>query len=232
MKSPHHGPEHCAACAEAAAKFPAPGAPPAMDPARLRAVREAALAELSRQPVQRGWRTDSGAFALTVALLATAATALHGGFDPSYRTAPLLAHASLALALLLAALAALAPGHSNLRRGVLCFGAASLLAAVLSRGAPPAAWLAKHFACAVWVAATALIPLAAGSFLLGGFARSRAREALVGLASGGIGVLSLGLTCPGDSAVHVGVFHVGSFLAVAGLAVLVGGRIPRRSYAP
>ena len=225
--------EHCSACAEAQAQLPGKAlASEAMEPGRLEAVRAAAQRELARRKVARGWRVEAVGLVCAVALASAGATALHGGFDPVVGSAPFAAHLALALALLAAALAAVAPGRPTLRHFVLSGGTLSLLAVAAVRGASSLPWIAHGWGCVAWIVAMALFPLVGGSLLLGGFARSRTREALLGLSSGCVGVLSLGFTCPGDGALHVGVFHVGACLCVVAAAVLLGGFLPRRSYAP
>ena len=231
--SPHGPADHCAACAAVQEQLSARAqAGQAMAPARLEAVRAAAQRELVRRPVARGWPAEAACLFGAVALATAGATALHGGFDPQVGSAPFAAHLALGLALLTAALFSVAPGGATARLLVLTGGALSLLAVAAVRSASAVPWLAHGWGCAVWVAALALAPLAAGSWLLCGFARSRGREALLGLCCGSVGVLSLGLTCPGDGALHVGVFHVGACLLVVGAALQIGRLLPRRSYAP
>ena len=230
----NHGPaHHCADCAEVQEQLlPRRTQTAAIDPVRLEAVRAAAQRELLQKPVARGWRTEAAGLFGAVALATIGATALHSGFDPQVGSASFVAHLTLGLALLAAALSAVAPGRPALRLSVLCGGALSLLAAAALRGTSSLPWVDHGWACVAWIAALALAPLLAGSWLLSGFARSRGREVLLGLCSGSVGVLSLGLACPGDGALHVGVFHVGTCLAVVAAAVQIGGLLPRRSYAP
>lgn len=225
--------EHCVACAEALELLPArPAVLEAMDPGRLEAVRAAAQRELTLQPVARGWRREAAWLLGGVALATAGATALHGDFAPPVGAALFAADLALTLALLVGTLAAVAPATRALRLLALAGGVLSLLSMAAVRGASALPWGAHGWGCVAWVVALSLAPLAVGSFLLSGFARSPVREALLGLTSGSIGVLSLGLTCPADGALHVGVFHVGACLFVMVASVLLGGFLPRRSYAP
>jgi len=195
--------------------------------------RGAALAELRAAPTLASWRTQAwrvvAGFAGTGLLAAAAALAASlAGWHRVLERAPLL------LCLLatgtVAGFAALAPRGRLWRAAVLVAGPALMAALVLSRGAG-APSSTPEWACSASHVGIGLIPLA---FALWGLRQSAwrwSRAIAAGLGAGTAGALLGELACH-RGALHVLVHHVGAWIVVAAVSVLLSRHARPRTFAP
>lgn len=210
----------------AAAQPPPPALPSAL---------AAAQAELQRSPVARGWWLDALAIVGANLLVCAVAAAVFGGNSQQHDSAELRwAAAALLVAVLLAgAVAAIAPRGRSARLAVAALAAlAGVSAAFASSGFDPGLPFARGIGCTATECVIALLPLSVSLFALTRFAASALRSAVVGLSAGAGGVLALHLHCPNGTLSHLLIFHLLPWAAIAGLAVLVRGRLPSASLAP
>ncbi|MGO9829828.1 MAG: hypothetical protein ACLPJH_06780 [Myxococcaceae bacterium] len=224
-----HG-ARCAACAVLLSDGPEEVLAPSVQSAWL-AVAHRELAH----PVRPWWRQPA-AFGAANLVLATAAAAF---LVPSNWGATTTAHwLFLAAVAALAALAiggvflALAPARRSVRAALLLAVLAPLAVLLAGDGQAPARPFLAGVGCLWTVLALAVLPLAFGSWLLTRSAYHPARALAVGLASAGVGLLVLQLTCEDGSSPHLLVFHLLPWVALGGVAVLVRRALPTWSYAP
>jgi hypothetical protein len=195
--------------------------------------RDAALAELHRQPRVTSWRRDVTKTLLTVlgstALVLGAGTRLHI-VEPGRFQERALTVVSLAALQVFGVWAALAPGRSVLRRAVALVGVIATAAVLGGRGAglSPAT---PPWACSTSHLAVDLLPLGLILLALGRFAWSFDRSLLAGIAVAATGAIAGELSCArgwGHALVH----HVGAGLLVAVACVVVSRLRRPHTFAP
>jgi hypothetical protein len=229
--------EHCLATLAAYEDVDAGGTAPLPDRALPR-IREAAMQELAARPVARPWWQEAIAFGAFNALVTVGAVCALGTQGLVHNRAPtavvVLLGVLLAATMALATLLSLSPQ----RRPVL---GAMLVACVLAglavlaggSGFDPGMsfWKAglKCLSCELGISA---VPMMAGLFFLTRSARQLLRAALLGAASGLVGMLALHLHCPNGTFLHLLVFHVAPWLLLVGVAAVARTLLPTRSYAP
>lgn len=76
------------------------------------------------------------------------------------------------------------------------------------------------------------LPLVAALVMLRRSAYQPARAVAAGLSAGAVGLLLLHVHCPDGSAAHLTASHVGPWLLLGGLALLVRSRLPTQNHAP
>ncbi len=76
------------------------------------------------------------------------------------------------------------------------------------------------------------LPLVAALVMLRRSAYQPARSVAAGLSAGAVGLLLLHVHCPDGSAPHLAASHVGPWLLLGGLALLVRSRLPTQNHAP
>ncbi len=228
--------EHCQATL--AAYDDVDGQAPAPPDKALPRIREAALQELAARPVARPWWQEATAFAGFNALVTLGAVCALGrdGLVNNRAPTPVVALLGVLLAatMSLATLLALSPQRRPVLAAMLV-GCAMAGLAVLAGGSgfDPGGgfWQAgvKCLSCELGISA---VPLAVGLFFLTRSARRLLRAALLGAASGLVGMLALHLHCPNGTFAHLLVFHVAPWLLLVGMAAAVRALLPTRSYAP
>lgn len=202
------------------------------DPASGLGIRAKVFAELE-QPVARGWRGDLLLLVgLCAALMVVAGAAMFGlgALDPAL----LVARAGNLIALFLVgafcSFAAIAPR----RRGRVLAGFGAAAAAVIGLVAIRGTGVVS--ATAPWVCTLSHLsigaaPLVVALLLLRKAAISGPRAALVGLAVGTTGAMLGELACE-QSWMHVAVWHLGAWLGLAVVSVVIARRLVPRSFAP
>jgi hypothetical protein len=199
-------------------------------PARARA---AALDELRAAPVPTPWRAQArrlaGAFVATgVAAAAAALVAAIADWGGIAARAWLLAQL-LALAAV-AGFAALAPRLHGARTAVLVAAPLLMAELVLARGAGLPSQT-PEWVCSVSHVALGLLPLGAALWALRQCAWRWPRALAAGAGAGTAGALLGELACRRGGA-HVLVHHVGAWLAIVAICVLVSRRARPRTFAP
>jgi hypothetical protein len=208
---------------------------PVLDANAARRMRDTAVAELTGAPRAAPWWLGAIPFA-AVTLGVGAAGALSG---PRANLASgqrqVAVGALLAVAVLSACWAALSPRRRG--RGLAFAVAFTAAAAVVFGGSGiyPAFcgpfWEAG-LGCARAVVSWSVPGCAAALLAQRGAAHSLPRALLAGLAAGAGGALALHPHCPIGQALHLTVFHVLPWFAVAAALVLVQRRLRPRSFAP
>ena len=213
----------------AAQKAPATGA--------LASVRAEALRELEAQPRARPWwhevRVLVGWYALSTVLGALALTRV-GLF---LNEAPLGVVVALAMLMLVAmvggAVVALAPTRQA-AWGLVGTSATVVALSVVLGGSGLA--MASFWVGCLWCMRThvllSALPLLSALVLLRRSAYHPTRAVAAGLSAGTVGLLLLHLHCPDGSAAHLAASHVGPWLLLGGLALLVRARLPTRVHSP
>ena len=224
-----HG-TRCPACGVLVADGAEDVLPPGVETAWLSvAHRELAL------PVSPWWRRAAALAAANVVLATTGAAFLvpsNWGVSTTPRWLFLAAVALLGAVAVAGVFLTLAPRRSSPRGGL----ALALLAPVAVLLAADGQAADRPFlagaGCLWTVLALAALPLATGSWLLTRSAYNPARALAMGLASAGVGLLVLQLTCEDGSSPHLLVFHLLPWAALGALAVLIRRALPTWSYAP
>lgn len=198
----------------------------------LEKLRAAVFAELDVPP-KRSWRADvlliTGVCWLAF-LAAAAVLFLAGQLTAAHLISRLVPLSLLAGVVAVSSFAALAPR----RPGQLIIGyviaAIGLVGLVLLRGeghpSETPAWV-----CTVSHAALGAGPLGLMLAMLRKSALGAARTALAGLAVGATGAMLGELSCEQGFA-HVAVWHLGAWIGLAVIALLIGRRLVPRSFAP
>lgn len=202
------------------------------DPAAGLGLSAKLLAELDAKPA-RGWKGDLLlVVGLCAALISVAGAVMFfaGALDPAL----LVARAGNLVALFLVgafcAFAAVSPrkrGRVLAGFGAAAFGVAGL---VLVRGAGVVS-TAAPWVCTLSHLSIGAGPLVAALLVLRKSALSSSRAALAGLAVGSTGAMLGELACE-QSWAHVAVWHLGAWLGLAVLSVVVARRLVPRSFAP
>lgn len=198
----------------------------------LDAMRAAVFAELDAKPA-RGWKGDLFLLVgLCAALLIAAGTVMFfaGALDPGLLAARAGTLAALFAVGAFCAFAAISPrrrGRVLAGFGVAAAGFAGLVAV---RGAGVAS-TAAPWVCTLSHLSMGAAPLVVALLLLRKSALSPARAALGGLAVGSTGAMLGELACE-QSWAHVAVWHLGAWVGLSVIAVLVARRLVPRSFAP
>jgi len=204
------------------------------DAAALERMRGALKAEAAK-PMSRSWKGDAVLVLAAAwgAAVATAAFLIMAGQSG----AELLAQHRAALAWILvtggfAAWAAMAPPR-RLMRVVAAVGvvAAPVGLVLLRLQAGGATSAQPPWVCTVSHLAVGLLPLLVGLAMLRRSAPSMMRGLLCGIAAGTAGALVGEIGC-GQDGVHVALFHVSAWVAIAVVCALAARRGKRSSYAP
>ncbi len=212
------------------------------DPA-LEQLRQLALTELAASPAPRPWWRDAALLAGVNLLVTVVCTVGLGKNGLVLNQSPAAAVAAVAvpvvLVLLLGALAAVIPwrpGRAGAWGGTLLAlaGVTGLAVAFGGSGhADPARGLLRAgLPCLTTELVISVVPITAAVLVLARFAYSPWRMLVGGLSAGAAGLFALHLHCPIGTLGHLAAFHVLPWLAVAGLAVLLRGRVRSHSYAP
>jgi negative regulator of sigma F NrsF-like protein len=236
---------HVASCADCRALLegfgalegaPAPAKALAMAAPALESVRAQALRELEAHPKATPWWREVlllvGVYAL-VTVLGTLGLSRMGLLN----SAPPLVVTGLAVLILVAmvggAVVTLAPTRQAAWGLVGTSAAVVALAVVLGgSGLAMKSFLAGALGCMRTNMVLSALPLLAALVLLRRSAYHPARAAAAGLSAGTVGLLLLHLHCPDGSAPHLAASHVGPWLLLGVLALLVRARLPTRIHAP
>ncbi|WNG40002.1 DUF1109 family protein [Archangium violaceum] len=237
---------HVASCAECRALvesfgalegLPAPAAKaPSAAPA-LESVRTQALEELAAHPKATPWWHEVlvliGVY-VGMTLLGALGFTRVGLF---LNSAPLGVVVGLAvlvgLAMVGGAVVALAPTR-QVAWGLVGTSTAVVALSVVLGGSGLAvrSFLAGAIGCARTHMLLSALPLLAALVMLRRSAYQPARAVAAGLSAGAVGLLLLHVHCPDGSAPHLMASHVGPWLLLGGLALLVRSRIPTHTHAP
>ncbi|QRK09362.1 DUF1109 family protein [Archangium violaceum] len=237
---------HVASCAECRALvegfgvlegLPAPAEKaPAAGPA-LESARSQALRELAAHPKASPWWHEVlvllGVYVGTTLLGALAFTRV----GPFLNTASLGVMVGLAvlvgLAMVGGAVVALAPTRRGAWGWVGTSAAVVALSVVLGgSGLAVKGFLAGAIGCARTHMLLSALPLLAALVMLRRSAYQPARAVAAGLSAGAVGLLLLHVHCPDGSASHLAASHVGPWLLIGGLALLVRSRLATHTHAP
>ncbi len=230
----------CAECRELVEGFSALedlGEPRGAEAPALEKARDEALKELAAHPRTTPWWREVavlvGAYALVTVLGALALTRV--GLVGN--TASTWVVTGLALLLVVAmvggAWVALAPGRKAAWGLVGTSAAVVGLSVVLGgSGLAMRGLLSGALGCARVHMMLSALPLVAALVLLRRSAYHPARAVAAGLSGGAVGLLLLHLHCPDGSTAHLALSHVGPWLLLGGLTLLVRARLSTRSHAP
>jgi hypothetical protein len=232
---------HVKACAECQALvegFDALETPPASAPARgLESTRERVLAELRAHPKATPWWREVlvlvGVYAGATALGALAFTRV-GLLTNTAPPAVVAGVAVLLLALMVGgAVLALAPAR-RVAWGLVGTSMAVVALAVVLGGSGLAvkSFLAGALGCMRTHVLLSALPLVAALVMLRRSAYHPARALAAGLSAGAVGLFLLHLHCPDGSARHLALSHVGPWLLLGAVALLLRSRLPSRTHAP
>ncbi|HEX5750722.1 MAG TPA: DUF1109 domain-containing protein [Archangium sp.] len=233
---------HVASCAECRALvegFDAlePVKAPAEAPAVKVTVPARALEELAARPIPTPWWREVlvlvGAYVGLTALGALALTPL----GLMLNSAPPGVVAGLAVLVVLAmvggAVVALAPVR-RVAWGLLgtCTAVVALSVVLGGSGLAVKSFLAGAIGCMRTHMLLSALPLLSALVMLRRSAYHPARAVAAGLSAGAVGLLLLHVHCPDGSAAHLAASHVGPWLLLGGLALLVRSRLPTSNHAP
>ncbi len=237
-------PEHqahvktCAECQALVEGFSALERPPVPAPARgLESTREQVLKELRAHPKAAPWWREVlvlvGVYAGVTALGALALTRV-GLLSNTAPPAVVAGVAALLLALMVGgAVVALAPAR-QVAWGLVGTSVAVVALAVVLGGSGLAvkSFLTGVVGCMRSNVLLSALPLLAALVMLRRSAYHPARAVAAGLSAGAVGLFLLHLHCPDGSAGHLAFSHVGSWLLLGAVALLVRSRLPSQSHAP
>ncbi len=235
---------HVASCAECRALVEGFGAledvgapaPPMPEPA-LQRVRSRTHEELAAHPKPTPWWREVlvlvGVYMGMTALGALALTPLGLMLNSA---APGVV-AGLAVLVLLAmvggAVVALAPvRHVAWSLMGTCTAVVALAVVLGGSGLAVKSFLAGAIGCMRTHMLLSALPLVAALVMLRRSAYHPARSVAAGLSAGAVGLLLLHVHCPDGSAAHLAASHVGPWLLLGGLALLVRSRLPTYNHAP
>jgi hypothetical protein len=233
--------EHLRGCSSCSALMRWGGSLPSGASSRsggLEAIRKVTLAELSRTPKLAPWSVTvarlvaafTGLTILVVGVLNRQGWALDGARLRPVLAIALLLQGGMALALV----GALLPGRRHLRLPALALSLVGGVALVLTGSGLPGTkpFLLGGLPCLATVLLASVPAALAGVLALRNLAFSALKAALVGVASGTVGVVAVLTHCNVGRANHLLVFHVLPWLALAGVIILVRRRLTTRSHAP
>lgn len=234
---------HVASCAECRALVEgfgaleglpaqAPAAPSALESARARA-----LQELAAHPKTTPWWQEVlvlvGVYAGMTALGALVLSRV-GLLQNAASPGMVVALAALVLLMMVGgAVVALAPTR-QVAWGLVGTSTTVVALSVVLGGSGLAGkgFLAGLIGCVRVHMLLSALPLVASLVVLRRSAYHPARAVAAGLSAGAVGLLLLHMHCPNGSAVHLAAAHVGPWLLLGGLALLVRSRLPTQNHAP
>jgi hypothetical protein len=210
---------------------------PALVAPALESVRAQALKELEAHPKATPWWREVlvlvAVYALATVLGAVALTRV----GPQLNSAPPAVLMGLAGLLLMAmvggAVVALAPMRQAAWGLVGTSVAVVALSVVLGgSGLAVKSFLVGAIGCMRTHMLLSALPLLVALVMLRRSAYHPARAVAAGLSAGAVGLFLLHLHCPDGSAPHLAASHVGPWLLLGVLALLVRARLPTRNHAP
>jgi hypothetical protein len=237
---------HVAACADCRALLegfgalegaPAPAKAPTMAAPALESVRAQALRELQAHPKATPWWREVlvlvGVYTLATVLGALGFTRV-GLLLNSAPPGVVAGLAVLVLGVMVGgAVLALAPTRQAAWGLVGTSAAVVALSVVLGgSGLAVKGFLAGAIGCMRTHMLLSALPLLSALVMLRRSAYHPARAVAAGLSAGAVGLLLLHLHCPDGSAPHLAASHVGPWLLLGLLALLVRARLPTRIHAP
>jgi hypothetical protein len=232
---------HVAGCAECQALVEGFGAlegvaEPVAEPA-LESVRARVLEELAEQPRATPWWHEVGVLVGVYALVAVMGVLGFTRMELEVNAARPWGVGGLAVLLLAAMVGGAVVALAPMRRaawGLVGTSAAVVGLSVVLGGSGLAmkGLLAGALGCARAHVVLSALPLVAALVLLRRSAYHPARAVAAGLSAGAVGLLLLHLHCPDGSTAHLTLSHVGPWLLLGGVALLVRARLPTRSHAP
>ncbi len=201
------------------------------------AVAKRASAELARTPkASRWWSSALALSALNVLVAGLASFYFHRlGLSGNPTSTPMRwPLAGVLLGLLFAGpLFALAPRRrSSLLALVLIALSAGAAVVWLGSGTGPPEPLSAGMGCLISEVGLSLLPVGFGLWILSGSAFQPLRALGLSLCCATAGLLALHLHCPDGRAGHLFLFHVGPWILVGALALLLRARLPSRTFAP
>lgn len=235
---------HVASCAECGALVEgfgaledmgaptAKGTVPALEPVRARA-----LEELAAHPrATPWWREVLVLVGVYMGMTALGAMAL-APMGLLKNPAPAGVVAGLTVLVLLVmmggAMVALAPGRRVAWSLVgTCTAVVALSVVLGGSGLAVKGFLAGLLGCMRAHMLLSTLPLLSALVLLRRSAYHPARAVAAGLSAGAVGLLLLHVHCPDGSAAHLAASHVGPWLLLGALALLVRSRLPSHNHAP
>ncbi|PTL84094.1 NrsF family protein [Vitiosangium sp. GDMCC 1.1324] len=236
---------HVASCAECRALLegfgalegiPTPAQAAAAEPA-LESVRAQALQELAAHPKATPWWREVlvlvGVYAGMTALGAMVLSQV-GLFRNAASMGVVVGLAALVLMMMVGgAVVALAPSR-QVAWGLVGTSTAVVALSVVLGGSGLAGmgFLAGLIGCVRVHMLLSALPLLAALVMLRRSAYHPARAVAAGLSAGAVGLLLLHMHCPNGSTVHLAAAHVGPWLLLGGLALLVRSRLPTNNHAP
>ncbi|HSP78819.1 MAG TPA: NrsF family protein [Myxococcaceae bacterium] len=230
----------CAECRELVEGFGALeglGGPRGAEVPALERAREEALKELAAHPRATPWWREVAVLVGVYALVTVLGALVLTRVGLVGNTASTWVLAGLAVLLLVAmvggAVVALAPMRKAAWGLVGTSAAVVGLSVVLGgSGLVARGFLAGCLGCARAHMMLSTLPLVAALVLLRRSAYHPARAVAAGLSGGAVGLLLLHLHCPDGSTAHLALSHVGPWLLLGGLTLLVRARLSTRSHAP
>lgn len=224
---------HAAGCPECRPLLP--GRAPAAAPDALGSIHARAVEAMRTSPV-RPWQRDALLLAALNAVVAVAATAVLGGarwgMPDADRGRLALVGVLLFATLTLGGMAALAPRRRHSPLFLLLAFLLPLGLVLSGHGLRSPQTVSEALPCALTVALTALIPLAATLFVLRRMAFDGRRTAALALASGATGLFALHWHCVDGSALHLLAFHALPWFSLAAVVVAFRRLLPTDSHVP
>lgn len=223
---------HATGCPECRPLLPGVGevaAAPALGPIHARA-----LEAMRTSPVRPWWR-DAALLAGLNAVVAVAATLLLGGARwgaSGDRGRLALVGVLLFGTLTLGGMAALAPRRRHSPFFLLLAFLLPLGLVLSGHGLVCPQSVSQALPCAITVALTALLPLAAALLVLRRMAFDGRRAAALALASGATGLFALHWHCVDGTAFHLVAFHALPWLSLAAVVVALRRLLPTDSHVP
>lgn len=227
----------CAECQAVRAGFAALPSPPSASTSALEASRARALEELAAHPKVTPWWVELlvllGVYAgvMGVGALALVRVGLFQNAAPLGVVVGLAA--LLTLVMVGGAVLALAPTR-RVAWGLVGTSTAVVGLAVLLGGSGVAArgFLAGVIGCCRTSLLLSALPIVAAVVMLRRSAFYPARALAAGLSAGSVGLLLLHVHCPDGSAAHLAASHLGPWLLLGALALLVRSSLPTYNHAP
>lgn len=200
-------------------------------------VAKRASAELARKPKASRWWISALALSAINVLVVGLATLFFQrlGSGGNQASTPLwwpLAAALLGL-LFAGPLLALAPRRRSFLPALVLIALSTGAAVVwLGSGAGPPEPLSAGMGCLIVEVGLSLLPVGFGLWILSGSAFQPWRAIGLSLCCATAGLLALHLHCSDGQAAHLFLFHVGPWILIGALALLLRARIPSRTFAP
>jgi hypothetical protein len=234
---------HVASCAECRPLVEGFGAledlapAPRMPELAMQRVRTRTQEELAAQPIPTPWWREVvvlvGVYVGLTALGALALTPL----GLVLNSAPPGVVVGLSLLVLLAMVGGAVVALAPVRRVPwslmgLCTAVVALAVVLGGSGLAVKSFLAGAIGCTRTHMLLSALPLLSALVMLRRSAYHPARAVAAGLSAGAVGLLLLHVHCPDGSAAHLAASHVGPWLLLGGLALLVRSRLPTSNHAP